>query len=104
VPLLLGLVQAPPRAVWHHHDLVNNFNTMLMVPPPNTEWYMDLGASSHMASNFGILSRVFSHNHSTPHSIIVGNGSLLSVTSTGHTYFLSVDRSLYLYNVLVSPV
>jgi hypothetical protein len=98
-----GLLQAPPGAVWNQHDLTNNFNTMTLVPPPNTEWYMDSSASSHMASNSSILSCVFSPNHSTPHSIIVGNESLLPVTSTGHTYFPFVDRSLSLYDVLVSP-
>jgi hypothetical protein len=64
---------------------------------------MDSRASSHMASNSDILSCVFSRNHSTPHSIIIGNGSLLPVTSTGHTYFPSIDHSIYLYDVLVSP-
>jgi hypothetical protein len=102
VPQPSSLLQAPPGAVWDQHDLANNFNTMMLAPPPNTEWYMDSGASSHMASNSGILSSVFSHNHSTPHSIIISNGSLLPVTSTGHTYFLSVDHSLYRYDVLVS--
>ena len=75
---------------------------MTLTPPPNTEWYMDSGASSHMASNSGILSRVFSPNYSTPTSIVVGNGSLLPVTSTGHSYFPSASRPLYLYDVLVS--
>jgi hypothetical protein len=77
---------------------------MTLAPPPNTKWYMDSGASLHMASNSGILSYVFSPNYSTPHNIIVSNGSLLLVTFTGHTYFLSIDHSLYLYDVLVSPV
>jgi hypothetical protein len=97
-----GLLQAPPGAVWDHNDLAHNFNTMTLTPPPNTEWYMDSGASSHMASNSGILSHVFSPNYSTPTSIVVGNGSLLPVTSTGHTYFPSTSRPLYLYDVLVS--
>jgi hypothetical protein len=98
----LGLLQAPPGAVWDHNDLAHNFNMMTLTPPPNTEWYMDYGASSHMASNSGILSHVFSPNYSTPTSIVVGNGSLLPVTSTGHTYFPSASRPLYLYDVLVS--
>jgi hypothetical protein len=75
---------------------------MTLAPPPNIEWYMDSGTSSHMASNFGILSCVFSPNHSTRHSFIVGNGSLLPTTSTGHTYFPSIDHSIYFYDVLVS--
>jgi hypothetical protein len=55
-----------------------------------------------MASNSGILSHVFSPSYSTPTSIVVGNGSLLPVTSTGHTCFPSASRPLYLHDVLVS--
>ena len=43
-----------------------------------------------------------SPSSASPSSIIVGNGSLLPVTSTGHTTF-SAERPLYLRNVLVSP-
>jgi hypothetical protein len=98
-----GLLQAPPDAVWDQHDLAKNFNIMMLVPPPNMEWYMDSRASSHKASNSSILTHVFTPNYSTCHSIFVDNGSLLPVTSTGHTYFPIVDCSLYLYDVLVSP-
>jgi hypothetical protein len=102
VPPPLGLLQTPPDVVWDHNDLAHNFNTMTLTPPPNTEWYMDSGASSHMASNSGILSHVSSPNYSTPTNIVVGNGSLLPVTSIGHTYFPSASHPLYLYDVLVS--
>jgi hypothetical protein len=102
VPPPLGLLQTPPDVVWDHNDLAHNFNTMTLTPPPNTEWYMDSGASSHMASNSGILSHVSSPNYSTPTNIVVDNGSLLPVTSIGHTYFPSASHPLYLYDVLVS--
>jgi hypothetical protein len=62
---------------------------------------MDFGASSHLASTSGILSCVFSPNYSTPRSIIVGNGSLLPVISTGDTYFPSDNCTLHLYDILV---
>jgi hypothetical protein len=97
-----GLLHAPPCAVWDHTDLAHNFNTVTLTPPLNTEWYMDSRASSHMASSSGILSRVFSLNYSTPPSIVIGNGSLLPVTSTGHTYFPSTYCPLYINDVLVS--
>jgi hypothetical protein len=93
-PSRCGLEPTRPHQQLQHDDVG---------APPNTEWYMDSSASSHMASNSSILSCVFSPNHSTPHSIIAGNESLLPVTSTGHTYFPFVDRSLSLYDVLVSP-
>jgi hypothetical protein len=97
-----GLIQPPSGAVWDQAELAHNFHIMTLTPPPTTEWYMDSGASSHMASNSGILSHVFCPNSSTPSSIIVGNGSLMPVTSTSHTYFPSIDRPLFLYDVLVS--
>jgi hypothetical protein len=99
--LSLGLLQASPGAVWDCNYLANNFNTMTLTPPPNTEWYMDFGASSHLASTSGFLSCVFSPNYSTPRSIIVGNGSLLPVISTGDTYFPLDNRTLHLYDILV---
>jgi hypothetical protein len=67
--------------------LANNFNTMALTPPPNDQWYMDSGASSHMVSNSDILTHVHSYNFSTPSNIIVGNGSSLSVTAVGSTSF-----------------
>jgi hypothetical protein len=97
-----GLLQASPGVAWNPNDLAHNFNTMTLTPPSNTEWYMDSGASSHMASNSGILSHVFSPSYSTPTSIVVVNGSLLPVTSTGHTCFPSTSHPLYLHDVLIS--
>lgn len=53
------------------------------LPDPN--WYMDTGASSHMTSEQGFLSTVFSFRSYSPEHIVVGNGSLLPIASIGHT-------------------
>jgi hypothetical protein len=48
----------------------------------------------------------FAHDHTSlsgPSSIIVGNGSLLPITSTGSYSFTTPRRSLVLNHVLVSP-
>ena len=53
-----------------------------------------------MTSHSDSLSHFTSPRYPTPTSIVVGNGSLLPVTSTGTTV---IHPSLRLNNVLVSP-
>ena len=84
-------------------SLVNNFNTMTLMPPNGNEWYADSGAGAHMTAQSGILSSPRSPSLSGPSSIIVGNGALMPVTSTGSYSFSTPHRSLVLNNVLVSP-
>ena len=71
---------------WDQQQLVNAFNTVTLTPPPApAEWYFDSGAGSHMATDSGILtSSSFSFN---PPNIVVGNESLLPITSTGSLRF-----------------
>jgi hypothetical protein len=70
---------------------------------PGPEWYADSGAGSHMTSDAGKLSTISPPFSSTPSSIIVGNGALLPVTTTGSHTFSLPHRNLVLNNVLVSP-
>ena len=72
----------------------------LQQPQQPTDWYFDSGATSHMTSRSDSLSHFTSPRYPTPTSIVVGNGSLLPVTSTGTTV---IHPSLRLNNVLVSP-
>jgi len=86
---------------WDQQSLASTFSTMtLNQPQPNNEWYFDLGATSHMASHSDILSHTSPMRYPTTSSIVVSNGSLLPVTSTGATV---LHPSLHLNNVLVSP-
>ena len=73
---------------------------MTLQQPPQHEWYFDTGATSHMASGSGILSSFSVPSGHCPSSIIVGNGNLLPVTSTGTAV---LPHKLHLNNVLVSP-
>ena len=68
-------------------------------PQQTNEWYFDSGATSHMSPSRS-LSQIFPMRYPTPCSIVVGNGSLLPVTSTGNT---DLTPQLHLNNVLVSP-
>ena len=72
----------------------------LQQPQNNNDWYFDSGATSHVSSHSDSLSHTTSSRYPTPLSIVVGNGSLLPVTSTGSTV---ISLSLRLNNVLVSP-
>jgi hypothetical protein len=75
---------------------------MSLTPLAAGEWYMDTDADSHMTSNSSNLSSTQPTSPSDPSSIIVGNTSLLLVTSTGHTSFFSLDHPLHLRHVLIS--
>jgi hypothetical protein len=87
-----------PFGPWDQHALAGAFNTMTLTPPTG-EWYMDSGATAHMASTSGILTYCHPPSSSTPSSIIVGNGTSLPVVSTGSTLM----GPIHLNNVLVSP-
>ncbi|GKV40300.1 hypothetical protein SLEP1_g47962 [Rubroshorea leprosula] len=68
---------------------------------PDSKWYIDSGADTHVSSTPGNLS------HSSPYSgsefIQVGNGQLLPVTHSGNIVLSSSSHSFKLNNVLVSP-
>jgi hypothetical protein len=61
---------------------------------------MDSGASSHMASDHGILSSPVPFSS---HKIIVGNGASLPVTHTGSHTFSFDSKNLFLRNILIVP-
>jgi len=69
-------------------------------PQQTNEWYFDSGATSHMSPSSSSLSHILPTRYRTPCSIVVGNRSLLPVTSTGNT---DLTPNLHLNNVLVSP-
>jgi hypothetical protein len=96
-------VPSPLGVVWDQHALANGFHNMTLTPPPNTEWYMDTSTDSHMTSNSSNLLSSQPPSSSHPTCIVVGNGSLLSITSTSHTLLSILDRPLHLHHDLVSP-
>ena len=68
--------------------------------PGHQEWYMDSGASSHMASDHGILS---SSQPSSAHTVTVGNGASLPISHIVSHTLPSLSKPLYLNNILVVP-
>ena len=84
---------------WDQQSLASTFSTNALNQPQQTnEWYFDSGATSHISFQFSFT--FFPMRYPTPCSIVVGNGSLLPVTSTGNT---DLTPQLHLNNVLVSP-
>lgn len=82
-------------------DFAEAFNTMTLTDPSGRNWYMDSGATAHLASSSGILQSVFSLN--TEKSVVVGNGSTILVFSSGSSSIPSNSRPLTLNNILVTP-
>lgn len=67
------------------------------------EWYVDLGAYSHMTSDHGNLHCCSPFNSSSFHSVIIGNGSFLPITHTSTHSVPTKFHPLTLRNVLVVP-
>jgi hypothetical protein len=83
---------------WDQQSLASALSTVSLNQPPSHDWYFDSGATSHMTSDPSSVSHSFFTRY--PSSIVVGNRSLLPVTSTGTT---SLPGPFPLNNVLVSP-
>ncbi|KAJ9552077.1 hypothetical protein OSB04_016122 [Centaurea solstitialis] len=64
-------------------------------------WYMDTGATSHMAHTPGMLSAYVNNSSLTP--IVVGNGSPIRTSGIGQTTLKPPYPPLKLPNILVSP-
>jgi hypothetical protein len=73
---------------------------MTLNQPAITDWIVDSGASNHTMPDSGNVSVSHPPNSNMPPSIIVGNGSVLSVTSISDTVLLG---PFYLNNILVAP-
>jgi hypothetical protein len=86
-----GVGSTVPHRLLQHHRAHS--------PTPTTDWVADSGASNHTTPYLGSISSpppLAFH----PHSIIVGNGSILPVTSVGDSV---LPGPLYLNDVLVAP-
>jgi len=97
---LPGIYNTTGQPSWDQQSLASTFSTMTLNQPQQTEWYFDSGATSHMVSDSRSLSHIFPQRYPFPSAIVVGDGSLLPVTSTGSAH---LSGPLHLNNILVSP-
>lgn len=81
-------------------DIEQALYTMSLNPPDNN-WYMDTGATSHMTNNSGTISSHFNNN--TLNDITVGDSSRIPIHGSGHTILKSPFPPLKLNNILYSP-
>jgi hypothetical protein len=107
-PLATPYFAGPPPLptapdVWNQQTLLAALTTAGI--PPNgaqaSEWYLDIGASSHMSSNAGNLSSPQPFPSSP--SITVGNGATLPITHRASSAIATTCSPLLLNNILVSP-
>jgi hypothetical protein len=75
---------------------------MALYPPPTSiqDWVANSGVTHHTTSSVGNISTLYLLASSNPSSIIVGNGSSLSVTSVGDSI---LPVPFYLNNILLAP-
>jgi hypothetical protein len=90
---------SPLAGGWDAASLAAVYSTMALAPP-SPDWVIDSGASYHTTPTSGMLSRSHPPHSSHPTSIVVGNGSTLSITSVGASV---LPGPFYLNDVLVAP-
>jgi hypothetical protein len=90
----------PWTGCWDQQSHANSFSTMTLNQPAITNWIADSGASNHTTPDSGNVSMSHPPNSNTPSSIVVGNGSILPITSVGNTVLLG---PFYLNNILLAP-
>jgi hypothetical protein len=75
---------------------------MTLHPPPTSiqDWVADSSATHHTTPSVGNISTIHPLASSNPSSIVVGNGSSLSITSVGDSVLPGL---FYLNNILLAP-
>lgn len=102
-PTPVAYAPPPNTAGWDIGALPSAFSTMQLTPPPSPIWYMDSGASNHLTSDPGNITIPHTVSSSSPSSIVVGNGSLIPITSVGSTSIPTAHGPFSLNHVLVTP-
>jgi hypothetical protein len=89
-------------AGWDQQSLANSFSIMALHPLPTSvqDWVADSGATHHTTPSVGNISTLRPLASSNPSSIVVVNGSSLSITSVGDSV---LSEPFYLNNILLAP-
>ncbi|KAM0893312.1 hypothetical protein ACQ4PT_025188 [Festuca glaucescens] len=94
----------PPTSApsWDTAALSQHFTNMAL-QQLQPEWVMDSGATAHLSSNAGILNSL--SPHPMYRHVVVGDGSTVPVTTSGHSSLPSnlPNHPLHLRHVLVTP-
>ena len=90
---------ASPTPSWDQSTFVAAMNNFTL-NNQGTDWIFDSGASSNMSSNLNLLSSCSPSNFS---SIIIGDGSSIPITCTGHSSIPNHTQNFLLRNILIAP-
>ncbi|XP_012847853.1 PREDICTED: heterogeneous nuclear ribonucleoprotein U-like protein 1 [Erythranthe guttata] len=82
-------------------NLATHLNTLTLQSSSEPQWFMDTGASSHMAPHSGNFHFIFNPSNDFPKHVIVGNGSTVPILKVGDTILTSTPFRLT--NVYVTP-
>lgn len=96
-----GVLGSRPQAYYMDNSTPTDIEAAmhtLGLTPPDQNWYMDTGATSHMTATSGNLSSYF--NMSKNNGIVVGNGSSIPIRGYGDTVLPTPHPPLSLKNVL----
>lgn len=93
--------QAPPPSSYAPTDIEAAMHTMSL-NPPDENWYMDTGATSHMTASQGTLSSYFNMSNLN-RNIIVGSGQGIPIYGYGQSSLPPPHPPLPLNNVLHAP-
>lgn len=92
----------PATPSWDQSDLVSAMNNLSMQQTPAFGgWVMDSGATSHMASDDGIIYSSYRFNSNS--CVTVGNGTSIPIIRAGHMSLSTPHNSFQLSHVLVVP-
>jgi hypothetical protein len=97
--------QLPPSTSWFEewdpHSLTGCLISTASAPPtPVTDWVAVFDATNHTTPHSSHISSPRPHSLDHPSSIVVGNGSILLVTSVGDSV---LPGPFYLNDVLLAP-
>ncbi|GJR30293.1 ribonuclease H-like domain-containing protein [Tanacetum coccineum] len=106
--VLIPFVFIPVSSLFRRYDEcvleeshTTNKKKIILMASHDQQWYMDTEATSHLSYHTGNLQTSFRNRNF--HSVIVGNGSSIHVTHSGHVQIPNPYRPLHLRNVLVTP-
>lgn len=77
------------------------FNTMTLIDPSDSQQYMDMGTTLHLANSAGNMKSFF--NYDTGKYVTTANGSCIPIHSSGSFSFPSLSQPLKLNIIFVTP-
>ncbi|KAF8377599.1 hypothetical protein HHK36_030981 [Tetracentron sinense] len=94
-------MNSPSESHAYAEEIPQALAAMAISDPHDPEWIPDIGATSHMTNNPGILHSIYPYTGCD--KITVGDGNTLPISHIGNTTLLTSYGKLKVDNVLVVP-